>query len=31
VITRATNAQAATAAAVTWLVGMIPPVMGAMR
>ena len=31
VITRATNAQAAMAAAVTWLVGMIPPVMGAMR
>ena len=31
VITRATSAQAAIAAGVTWLVGLIPPVMGAMR
>jgi hypothetical protein len=31
VITRATSAQAAIASGVTWLVGLIPPVMGAMR
>ncbi len=31
VITRATNAQAATASAVVWLIGLIPPLMGAMR
>ena len=31
VITRATSTQAATAAGVTWLVGLIPPLMSAMR
>jgi len=31
VITRATNAQAATAAGVVWLVGLLPPILSAMR